>query len=104
MPGETNPDDLLKQLPDMIQAEVVKLLQYEPVVLEALQQAANHTLFLKNPAALLRQLNIPVSDALAEAWASTESQAALQKLEPFTLPDGQVVTPRLDIEFTKARE
>lgn len=92
--GITNqiPEDLLKVLQD--------LLKYEPKILRSFKNDPTMAKrFLTEPATVLSELEIPVDNRLRERLKISSSSLNFLKLQPFCLPNGKEVTPKINISI-----
>lgn len=96
-------EDAIAAQPDWLRAEIEALKKHEAVVLRALEDAANRELYLRDPAALLGKLKVPVSGALkARLRTAAEGSASPPSLS-IRLPNGQTLSPRVKVRFVKER-
>ena len=63
-PSRPTLDEALAAQPDWVRAELDALRKHEGRILKALEDPEKHALFVRDPAALLRALDLPVSGAL----------------------------------------
>lgn len=74
-------------------------------ILKALEKPGIAERFAADPLAVLSELKIQVPPIIRQRLKSAESGAAFAELtrpRSFRLPDGQVVTPRVNLRFTRA--
>lgn len=93
----------LKAQPDWVQKELDGLRKHEATVLRALENEETHAQFIADPVAVLRKLKIPISGPLGQRVQPEQAFADLQRGIVFQLPNGQTITPKIRIRFTKER-
>ncbi len=98
---EIDLEKAMKAQPAWLRTELEGLKKHENEILRSLKEDANRELFISDAPRFLKKLNLPISGALA---ARLRGDASWQKLKQgvcFKLPNGQTVTPRVRINFTK---
>jgi hypothetical protein len=103
-PPRRSLDEALKAQPEWIRSELEQLRRHEGPVLAALEDPEKHALFLRDPAALLKALEIPVSGALRQRLRAEVSRAEAVRPVAFRLPGGDLLRPRVRVRFVKGRE
>jgi hypothetical protein len=96
-------DEALAAQPDWVRTELDALRKHEGRVLKALEDPEKHALFVRDPAALLRALDIPVSGALRQRLRADVTRAEAVRPVAFRLPGGDLLRPRVRVRFVKAR-
>jgi hypothetical protein len=100
--SKVNPlQDALARQPSWLRSELEALRKHEAKVLGALKDEKQAYLFYSDPAALLKKIGIPVSSQLRARLQTDTSFAELAKKRCFTLPNGQNITPRVRVRFTR---
>jgi hypothetical protein len=99
--GDLNVTAALKTQPSWVRDELMAISDQEDRILEALRNDDNANLFVRDPGALLRRLEIPVSRTLRQRLRGDQELARLQSGIRFQLPNGQEIKPRIRVRFTK---
>lgn len=95
------PDDLMKKMPPDLLEEIAALQVHEKKILEALKDESLAKRYLVDPAAVLRELKIPVPPNLAMRLKQLKGLEDITRSRTFTLPSGRQVTPRVRVRFTR---
>lgn len=99
--GRSAQDELLEKLPPTLREEIESLRKYDDQILSALQDEATRAVFLRDPGAVLRRLDLPLSSVLNKRLKKSTGGEELLRERRFRLPDGRIITPKINIRFTK---
>lgn len=94
-------EELLQRLTPSLRKEIESLRAYEDRIVSALEDGETRDVFLKNPAVVLNQLELPLSATLKKRLKNGTGGEALSRVRRFRLPTGQVITPRVRVRFTR---
>ena len=95
------PDDLMKKMPADLLEEIAGLQVHEKKILEALKNENLAKRYLVDPAAVLRELKIPLPPNLRHRLKRLKGLEDITQPRTFTLPSGQQITPRVRVRFTR---
>jgi hypothetical protein len=95
------PDDLMKKMPADLLEEIAALQVHEKKILEALKNEKLAKRYLVDPAAVLRELKIPLPPNLKHRLKMLKGLEDITRPRTFTLPSGQQITPRVRVRFTR---
>jgi len=95
------PDDLLKKIPPDLLEEIAALQVHEKKILDALKSEKLAKRYLVNPAAVLRELKIPLPPNLNRRLKQLKGLEDITRPRTFTLPSGRQITPRVRVRFTR---
>jgi hypothetical protein len=93
-------DNLFMHLPANLRAELDELKKHGTVVLERLKDEKARQAFLTNPAQALAAMGVPLSPQLRQRLSAQLPPKNLATPRAFRLLNGQIVTPKIRINFT----
>jgi hypothetical protein len=97
----TGHQDFLAQAPPELRREIDELRRYRSQIGAGLKQEEISALFLKDPAAALQKLGVPLSASLRKRLDAAKGALELERQRAFTLPNGQVIRPKVKIRITE---
>jgi hypothetical protein len=92
---------LFESLPASLQEEMNTLLKHEAKILAALEKDEARQQFISDPAAALEKMKVSVPAALRKRLKPETDLRALLRPRQFRLANGQVLTPKVRIRFTR---
>jgi len=95
------PDDLMKKMPPDLLEEIAALQVHEKKILDALKNETVAKRYLVDPAAVLRELKIPLAPNLTRRLKQLKGLEDITRPRTFTLPSGRQITPRVRVRFTR---
>lgn len=95
------PDDLMKKVPPDLLEEIAALQVHEKKILDALSNEKLAQRYLVDPAAVLRELKIPLPPGLKQRLKGLKGLDDITRPRTFTLPSGRQITPRVRVRFTR---
>jgi len=100
-PYDIDLDEALARQPEWLRGELEGLKPHADRILEALKHDDNRALFMRDPAALLRKIDIPISGPFKNRLRADASAPDISRPVCVTLANGQSIRPKLRINFTK---
>ena len=85
-----------------LKAEMAMLVKHEARIVEKLKDREMANLFAENPVAALSKMDVPVPAQLKKRLS--QGLAGMLKPRSFRLPNGQIITPQVNIHFTERKE
>jgi len=85
-----------------LRKELDSLRRYEKRILTGLKDDETARLFLSDPGAALAKIGVAVPPAIRKRLKPDETVTDVLKPRKFRLPNGQIITPRIRINFTGA--
>jgi len=104
VPAAYGGDSINQHLPAELRAEVEGLKKHGTKVLEKLKNEKAKAAFLENPAQVLAEMGVPLSAQLRQRLAAEMPPKSVITPRAFRLLNGQIVTPKIKINFTKGKE
>jgi hypothetical protein len=83
-----------------LKKELDSLVKYEKRILTGLKNGETAKLFLTDPGAALTKIGISVPPTIRKRLKADETVTDILKPRKFRLPNGQVITPKIRINFT----
>jgi hypothetical protein len=85
-----------------LRKDLDSLRRYEKRILTGLKDDETARLFLSDPGAALAKIGVTVPPAIRKRLKPDETVTDVLKPRKFRLPNGQIITPRIRINFTGA--
>jgi hypothetical protein len=99
-----NNKELLKKLPDHLQAEISDMEKYNGQIREALKDEEMAQLFFKDPGQALGKIGIPLSPELKARLEKNPMPSNTKRVKTYTLKNGQTMNVNVTVKFTPLEE
>jgi hypothetical protein len=93
--------DMRDRMPDYLRSELDGLRKHESKIMSALKNDDMARLFLSDPRAALHKMKVPLSPMAKVALSNVRLPGDLLQPKAYRLPNGQTITPKVTIRFTK---
>jgi hypothetical protein len=104
LPAAYGGDNIYQHLPGELRAEVEGLKKHGVKVLEKLRDEKVQAAFLQNPAQVLAEMGVPLSAQLRQRLSVEQPAKSVATPRAFRLLNGQIITPKIKINFTSGKE
>ncbi len=103
-PRRNEGQDFFRRMSKDLKSEMDGLVKHERTIVERLKEPEMAKLFAENPLRALNAMNIPIPPLLKKKIKEFPGASALLNPRSFRLPNGQLITPKVNIRFTERKE
>jgi len=103
-PRRNTGDNYFDRLSKELKSDLDGLVMHEDRILKQLSTPGMAKLFTENPAAALAKMDIAVPVQLRKRLAQSTAATAFLTPRSFRLPNGQLITPKVNVHFTGRKE
>jgi len=104
VPQSYGGNNIFQHLPADIRAELEALKAHGDALLSKLKDEKSRQAFLENPGQVLAEMGIPLSAQLRQRLSTQPPPRNMATPRAFRLLNGQIITPRITINFTSGKK